>query len=221
MQKLILCSALLGVLLSPTISHGNDFSMRPPEMVGSRSKQQLQNDIAKKAGVRLLLTDEDILEEILYGNLVRIPLSEWYYTDPDLGLGYPDRELMYYVRPWVVEILLDPLGERYFEKFGRRLKVTSLVRTSARQGQLRGWNVNAQASVVSAHLYGSVVDISKLEMSDKELRWMRRELNELIGKGRVVVVEEMNILNFHIFVIPPAGWNFHPVPPADHTCTFR
>lgn len=219
MRRPFLCGVLLVAPLLPTTSEGNDFSFRQPEMIGGQFKQQLQNDLAAGAGVPMLVTDEDILRAIALGDLVRLPPSLWYYPDPDLGAGYPNRELMYYVRPWAVTFL-DEIGKEYYRLFGRPLKITSLVRTMARQRQLQERNANAQQDRPSAHLFGNTVDISKLEMSDEELQWIRRTLSPLIQQERVVVIEEMNIKNFHVFVVPPLGWDFRPPLPNDHSCTF-
>lgn len=199
-KRLVLAALMSAVTLVPT-AQARDFHTRPPEFVGGKAKQSLQNEIAFDHGATILGDDTRLREEIRTGHMVRLYDTACHYNDKDLGDGYHDRELMYYIRPQVVDWLSD-ISCRYRKNLGKKLKVTSLVRTYDRHAQIKKKNVNAAQEIPTAHLTGYSLDISKVGMSQIELAWMRKVLAAEVGRGEIVVIEEMHILNFHIFVVP-------------------
>lgn len=222
--KRIVLAALMSAAISP-LAQAVDFDTRPPEFVGGKEKQSYQNELAFALGATILGYDKDIEKEIQAGYMVRLYDSACHYNDKDLGSGYHDRELMYYIRPQVVE-WLNNISCRYRDKFGKRIKVTSLVRTHGRHAQIQGWNPNAAQEIPTAHLTGYSLDVSKKGMSSAELAWMRQALAEMVRRREIVVIEEMYILNFHIFVVPDPQKQISEQRPvfamaADNLCTSR
>lgn len=107
-----------------------------------------------------------------------------------------------YLRPWA-KLFLERLGRQYRGRFGRSLRITSMVRTADHQRTLQGYNPNAAAPVGekrSAHLTGACIDISKKDMSRAQMRWLRQVLSSLKQKGYLFAVEEFTVPNFHIMV---------------------
>lgn len=107
-----------------------------------------------------------------------------------------------YLRPWA-KLFLSRLSRQYRTRFGKPLRVTSLLRTAERQHALRKRNGNA-ASVTgpkrSSHLTGASLDISKKGMGRSQRDWMRRVLLSLRDKGHLYAIEEHQQPNFHIMV---------------------
>jgi hypothetical protein len=107
-----------------------------------------------------------------------------------------------YLRPWS-KLFLDRLSQQFRARFGKPLRVTSLVRTEEYQETLQGRNGNAasaQGPKRSTHLTGACLDISKKGMRSSEILWMRRVLDSLKQKGYLFAVEEFSQPNFHIMV---------------------
>lgn len=107
-----------------------------------------------------------------------------------------------YLRPWT-KLFLSRLSRQYRTRFGKPLRVTSLLRTAERQKALRRRNGNA-ASVRgpkrSSHLTGASIDISKKGMGSAQRAWMRRVLLGLHEKGYLYAIEENQQPNFHVMV---------------------
>ncbi len=108
-----------------------------------------------------------------------------------------------YLRPWA-HLLLTRLASQFRARFGRPLRVTSLVRTVSYQRQLARRNSNAAASTgpkASAHLTGACLDISKREMTRSQQSWVRNVLYQLRSKGYLYAIEEFTQPAFHILVL--------------------
>ncbi len=107
-----------------------------------------------------------------------------------------------YLRPWS-KLFLDRLSRQYRSRFGKSMRITSLVRTEDYQSQLRNRNGNAappDGEKRSTHLTGASLDISKKGMTGAEQRWVRRVLHSLKQKGYLFAVEEFSQPNFHVMV---------------------
>lgn len=130
------------------------------------------------------------------GYLVRVPASSSHYYIHNVPSAYR------YSRPWT-KLFLTRLSQQFHSKFGHRLRVTSLVRTEARQLQLARRNPNAaevNGPMRSSHLTGATIDISKRFMSESEKQWMRDVLFSLRQQGYLYAIEEFNQPTFHIMV---------------------
>lgn len=107
-----------------------------------------------------------------------------------------------YLRPWT-RLFLSRLSNQFRARFGKPLRVTSLLRTAAYQRSLQGRNGNAASAKGpkrSAHLTGASLDISKKGMSQAERNWLRRVLTSLRGNGSIYAIEEFQQPVFHILV---------------------
>ena len=130
------------------------------------------------------------------GYLVSVPASGSHYYVHGVPAQYR------YTRPWT-KLFLARLSRQYYAKFGKRLRVTSLVRTEGRQRRLTRVNANAADAVGdsrSSHLTGATIDVSKRFMSAAERRWMRDVLYSLHQQGYVYAIEEFYQPTFHIMV---------------------
>lgn len=130
------------------------------------------------------------------GYLVSVPASGSHYYVHGVPAQYR------YTRPWT-KVFLTRLSRQYYAKFGKRLRVTSLVRTENRQRRLARVNANAADAVGdsrSSHLTGATIDISKRFMSAAERRWMRDVLYSLHRQGYLYAIEEFYQPTFHIMV---------------------
>ncbi|MGH9662839.1 MAG: DUF5715 family protein [Bryobacteraceae bacterium] len=108
----------------------------------------------------------------------------------------------WYCRPWT-KLFLERIARQHYAHFGRRLRVTSLVRTVAQQLRLTRVNLNAASATGarrSSHLTGATLDVSKRFMSRGETSWMRRVLYSLRRRGYLYAIEEFHQPAFHIMV---------------------
>lgn len=130
------------------------------------------------------------------GLLVRVPGETRHYYTRYIPAKYG------YLRPWS-KLFLDRLSRQYYSRFGKPLRVTSLVRTVALQQSIAKRNGNAAAahgSRRSSHLTGATLDISKNGMNRAQIDWMRTVLHSVMQKGYLYAVEEFNQPTFHIMV---------------------
>jgi hypothetical protein len=105
-----------------------------------------------------------------------------------------------YLRPWA-KLFLDRLSRQYHARFGARIRVTALVRTTAYQRALARRNVNAAPAVGpdrSSHLTGATLDMSKRFMKANQAGWMRDVLCNLHSRQVIYAVEERAA--FHVMV---------------------
>ncbi len=107
-----------------------------------------------------------------------------------------------FLRPWA-KLLLDRLGSQFRTRFGKPLRVTSLLRTVSYQKALARRNANAAPSSgpkASAHLTGACVDISKKGMTRSQQTWVRNVLSSLREKQYLYAIEEFYQPTFHVLV---------------------
>jgi hypothetical protein len=106
-------------------------------------------------------------------------------------------------RPWTRQFVRQ-LGQAIHGLFDAQLRVTGLTRTEAVQTALLAWNGNAapaRGPSRSSHLTGASVDLSKVELSERELHWARLVLGRLTRRGVVLAIEEFAQPHFHVMVL--------------------
>jgi uncharacterized protein YcbK (DUF882 family) len=162
----------------------------------TRSSQLVQNQRA----------DEDQLSRMegtaMTRRWVRLQLLEPVSAKTSGYYLHAVREQNRYLRPWT-RLFLSRLSTQFRAKFGKPLRVTSLLRTAEYQRSLQGRNGNAASSKGpkrSAHLTGASLDISKKGMTGAERQWLRRVLTSLRGNGYIYAIEEYQQPVFHILV---------------------
>lgn len=126
--------------------------------------------------------------------------------DPAASREFQARMLSY-VRPPVLA-LMEELGTAYEEKFGRRLPITSLVRTEEYQRLLReSGNPNAADVAPPPHTTGFAFDVYYRYLTAAEQEFVMEEIARLERAGRVEALRELRD-HYHIFVFdegrPPA-----------------
>ena len=107
-----------------------------------------------------------------------------------------------YLRPWA-RLLLERLSQQYRYRFGRQLRVTSLLRTVSYQKSLARRNANAAPSSgpkASVHLTGACLDISKKVMTRSQQKWVRNVLSQLHKRKYLYAIEEFRQPAFHVLV---------------------
>ena len=112
------------------------------------------------------------------------------------------REDNRYLRPWA-RLFLTRLSSQFRARFGKPLRVTSLLRTEQYQRSLQRRNGNAASAAGpkrSSHLTGASLDISKKGLTQRERDWLRRVLSSLRTKGYLYAIEEYKQPVFHIMV---------------------
>jgi len=112
------------------------------------------------------------------------------------------REDNRYLRPWT-KLFLARLSNQYRARFGKPLRVTSLLRTAEYQRSLQRRNGNAASDdgpKRSAHLTGASLDISKKGMTGAERQWLKNVLMSLHNGGHIYAIEEFQQPVFHILV---------------------
>jgi hypothetical protein len=127
--------------------------------------------------------------------------------DPAASREFQARMLSH-VRPAALA-MLEELGTAYESKFGRRLPVTSLVRTEEYQRLLReSGNPNAADVAPPPHTTGFAFDVYYRYMSAAEQEFVMSEIARLERAGRVEALRELRD-HYHVFVFaegrpPPA-----------------
>jgi len=106
-------------------------------------------------------------------------------------------------RPWT-KLFIEQVAGAFHELFGKRLRITSLTRTTAAQHALERINPSAAPAhgpIQSTHLTGAAVDLSKSLLSEAEIAWFRTVLWRLKGERALIdVAEEFREPHFHVMV---------------------
>lgn len=168
----------------------------PAPLRGSRESLERQNERLDADGLERIEDEADLSDRIEHKFLVPLPASDAL----SVNSGLP--ALHRYCRPWTAQFLAD-LSQAHEAAFHRPFEVSSAVRTIEYQKRLMHSNGNAAAAegdVVSPHLTGATIDITKDGMSRAEIAWMRRRLLTLQTAGEIDVEEEFRQACFHITV---------------------
>ena len=194
MPKTLVPVVVLGCGL---LAHGFVVEAAPrTSLRGTRQSQILQNERADRDHLSRM-TDEQTLKRFKRLELVvAVPAKTRDYYLHSIPAQY------HYLRPWS-KLFLDRLSSQFRRRFGRPLRITSLIRTSGYQNQLSRRNGNAAAAVGkkrSSHLTGASLDISKKGMTAAQQRWVRNVLASIKAKGYLFAVEEFYQPNFHVMV---------------------
>ncbi len=163
---------------------------------GSHESLVRQNQRVEDDDLERIQDDAQLQELTESKDLVGLPENRTVTVAGNL----PDERR--YCRPWTRSFLLDFAGTHY-AAFRAPLQVNSAVRTVEYQEELRRKNHNAapeEGDVVSPHLTGATVDISKRGMGRKQLTWIRNYLLKLQNSGVLDVEEEFRQRVFHITV---------------------
>jgi Family of unknown function (DUF5715) len=163
---------------------------------GTLASLERQNERTQADGLERILDNTDLNDRIARGFLVPVPVSGDLTVNDRLPLNHR------YCRPWTADFLTD-LARAHESEFHRSLEVSSAVRTIDYQKRLERTNGNAASAVgeiVSPHVTGATIDITKKGMSTREIYWMRIVLRGLQEQGAIDVEEEFHQACFHITV---------------------
>ncbi|HUX44061.1 MAG TPA: DUF5715 family protein [Terracidiphilus sp.] len=167
-----------------------------PPLRGSFASLQRQNERTQADGLERILNNADLNDRITRGFLVPLPTSRALTVNTRLPKNHR------YCRPWTADFLSD-LARAHQARFHSSLEVSSAVRTIDYQKRLERTNGNAASAVgevVSPHVTGATIDITKKGMSTREIYWMRIQLRALQDAGKIDVEEEFQQACFHITV---------------------
>lgn len=171
-------------------------------LAGSKKSLDKQQRMARVLGLPKFNDVEDIKKLLIRGELYELPREgETFYLDEKIGECEPMYAHLYRLTSPTVLKFLSELSRDFYHRFGgKRLKVTSLIRTVQCQRFLGRRNRNAVRPNRSAHVTGAAIDISTKDLSRDELRWMRRRLVELERLEWIEATEEYHQACFHIMV---------------------
>jgi hypothetical protein len=99
--------------------------------------------------------------------------------------------LLSFIRPEARDVLLS-LAHAYHERFGRRLPVTSLVRTQRYQRRMVRNSPNATSVSLPPHTTGMAFDVSYKFMASDEQNFVMDEVARLEDEGLVESLRERN-----------------------------
>ena len=105
--------------------------------------------------------------------------------------------LLSFIRPEARDVLLK-VAHDYHERFGRRLPVSSLVRTQRYQRRMVRNSPNATGVELAPHTTGMAFDISYKFMASDEQNFVMEEVARLEDEGRVEGLRERNN-SIHIY----------------------
>jgi len=181
---------------------------RPPELIGSKEQRVAQNLRAIQLGLPQIKTEQELKELAQNKTLIELGNTEHYYTDKGLlKKSRPkikgkkirvEKELgLILVYPWV-KTYLEKLAEDHFHEFRKRFKIPSGARSLWLQHEMTRpgspyytpYAAKAENPLEeSLHARAIVIDISRLGMSPKEIKWMRDRLIADKNKGVEVELE--------------------------------
>jgi hypothetical protein len=95
--------------------------------------------------------------------------------------------------------VLDEIARAYQQRFGKRLAVSSLVRTMQYQRRLTRVNPNASKLDISPHTTGLAFDVLYKFMPNDEQNFVMQEIARLEQQGRVEALRERRNC-FHVYV---------------------
>lgn len=190
---------LIFVLLTLLVSSLSSASYADVSLKGSKKAMASENWAVDRLNLTRIRNDRHLKWFKANKRLVPIPSTRCLRVDPRLKAKYR------YVRPMTRTFLLQ-LSNRYCKQFpGAKLQVNSAVRTIKYQEKLKKHNKNAARGdnplSRSSHLAGATIDITKLNLSKSQLRWMRKRLKLNEKVGRAYVTEEHGQPVFHIMVL--------------------
>lgn len=187
-----------------------DAAARRKELTAVTDKEKLLAVYYGKPGAKARAkTGESLFNE--YAQLERLARNfggrAYDLRDPAASREFQARTLSH-VRP-VVLSLIEELGTAYEEKFGRRLPITSLVRTDEYQRLLReSGNPNAADVAPPPHTTGFAFDVYYRYMTAAEQEFVMSEVARLEREGRVEALRELRD-HYHVFVFaegrPPSS----------------
>lgn len=155
-----------------------------------------QNEVIDRLQLPRIANDDELLDLENREELVPLADSQSVRIAPNLD------STRRYCRPWTRQFVED-ISQAYYERFGKPLWVTSLVRTAQQQQRLRHHNGNAapaEGELTSSHLAGITVDFGKAGMTRNERQWFDRYVFELQQQGLVEAAEERRQACYHIMV---------------------
>lgn len=154
---------------------------------------RLENQAADAMGARRYMTQSEVDEAVLRGDLVAL-YNQWTYTiSPKLPTNRR------YALPATVNFLKE-LSRGYRAEFGKPLVVDSAIRPASLQRRLIRWNRSAasyKGDKASTHMRGTTIDISR-KLTKAEYGWLTFNLFYYKMMGRILVIEESHC--FHIFI---------------------
>ena len=169
---------------------------------GSKESLLKQRRMIKHLRLPIIRNNTQLGQMIVQRELYELPREgETFCLDPKIGECDPMHAHLYRTASPLVVKFLGTLSRDFFNRFGgKRLKVTSLVRTVEYQKKLQRRNRNAAKISHSAHLTGAAIDISYKEMTAEEMNWMRNRLTLLERERIIEATEERFQACFHIMV---------------------
>jgi hypothetical protein len=193
------CLMFITVTSLPSLVEGaSPKALEVPTLAGSRETERRLNKKVDELGI-VRIADDDHLRQLVTFKLL-LPLPQAVCVDYKL-----DRQWRYAV-PWTVYFLSD-LGSEFQELFGHCLQLNSGPRTIARQLELILVERNRNAAPAfgdrrSLHFTGATVDVTKVNLSKAEVKWLRHRLFSLERMGLIDATEEFGQAVFHITVWP-------------------
>lgn len=194
-MKDLICLTFFLLIFTTSTAYGH------PLLKGSPASQIKQNEVANEHN--LVRIEDNVQLEALKdaGVLVRIADAPGVRIDTRLD----DR--FHYVLSFVNDFLTD-VGRDFKKEFGVEFQINSAVRTAVHQIKISGRNPNAAAIIGekrSVHLTGAAIDIAKLPLTRKQIRWLRLKLVALEKGNKIEATEEHYQAVFHVMVFPQYG----------------
>jgi hypothetical protein len=158
-----------------------------------RERKKLLDSFYRNDATRRLLADE----YELISTLARDFGGRTYDLQDAAARKALKVRLLSHLRPAALKVL-EEIAKLYWDKFGRPLAVTSVVRPDEYQRQLRETNPNATLIEVPPHTTGLAFDLYYRYMSAAEQTFIMSELGRLQDEGRIEVIRE-NRDHYHVF----------------------
>jgi hypothetical protein len=176
-------------------------------------RKRLLSEVAEnERAVQALKERKKLLDSFYQKDAARRLLAAEYETISTLARDFGGRaydlqdaaarkaykvRLLSHLRPAALKVL-EQVAKSYWDKFGRPLAVTSLVRPDEYQRQLRETNANATLIEVPPHTTGLAFDLFYRYMNAAEQTFIMSELGRLQDEGRIEVLRE-NRDHYHVF----------------------
>ena len=173
-------------------------------------------DAAEYFGLKNFKSEEQIERALEDGILVELNPGDEDGYEIDTGLGEnarPEvRHLYRCVMPYT-KAFLESVARDFEFKFGKKLLISSAIRTEKYQDLLRRGNANAARGYTSSHLKGTTIDImyyarqkstrpEEYQMNPIEQQWMDARLLLAEMDGKIQATKEKGQPVYHVMVFP-------------------
>jgi hypothetical protein len=189
--------------LKTQIASSNDKALKSRLNFIMKESEAAFSEASLKKNLSEIFYKDPVRREMLFARYAWLANAAANFSGKSYDLKNPEERralkmrLLSFLRPEARAMILQ-IAARYKEKFGRHLPVTSLIRTTQYQNQLRETNANAANVEVPPHTTGLAFDIFNAWMTAEEQNFLMNLIAKLESSGQLEALRE-NRDHIHVF----------------------